>query len=78
MRREDEMPYNMQNPTGKNAHARAEKSSPWDPCMAEIAHKVHRLELVATRIDDPGPDWTEWRAYDDGGTLLKKRRVDGY
>jgi hypothetical protein len=72
------MPYVQQTLTGKYAQAQASKSSPWDPCMAEIAHKVSTLELVATKFTDPGPDWTEWRAYADDGTLLKTRRVDGY
>lgn len=72
------MPYLMQTLKGEAAKKKAAMSSPWDPCMADIAHRIHRLELHGSMIAEAGRDWTEWRAYDDGGTFIKARRVDGY
>lgn len=72
------MPYISQTLRGSVAKEAAGKMGPFEPCMPEDAHRVEKLELVCSSFDDPGDDWTEWRAYRDDGTLLRSRRMSGF
>lgn len=39
---------------------------------------VNRIEIMATRIDDPGDDYCEYRVIDCQGKVLAVRRELGY
>jgi hypothetical protein len=40
--------------------------------------KTETLEVHGSEINDPGPDFCEFRAFDAGGNLVGTKRVNGY
>lgn len=44
----------------------------------EIVSKTETLEVHGSEINDPGPDYCEFRAIDAEGTIIGTKRVNGY
>jgi len=45
---------------------------------AEIVTKTETLEVHGSEVNDPGPDYCEFRAFDASRNLVGTRRVNGY
>lgn len=43
-----------------------------------VAGRVHRVEVWASNIEDPGADYYELVAYDENGNEIGRKRVDTY
>ena len=52
------------------------------PCGAgfseKIVSKTETLEVHGSEINDPGPDYCEFRAIDAEGNIIGTKRVNGY
>lgn len=73
------MPYLMEVQTGEAARQLVRRARPLGPGFPEeTALKAEKVEVHASTFTDPGPDWCEFRLFDQSGQLLEKRRVDGY
>ncbi len=54
-------------------------SAPFGPGFSdEQVNKASWMEVWGTGINDPGPDYTEFRLRDISGTVVATARIDGY
>jgi len=64
---------------GTPARDHATEKRPIGPGLTpEQALRVHRLEIWATSMNDPGPDRCEFRCFDSMGKLIHSVSVGGY
>jgi hypothetical protein len=70
------MPYLHETKTGADARETAARLPPFGPGIERA--DIHRLEVWASDFKEPGDDYCEFRAFDEGGRLLATRRVGGY
>ena len=70
--------YMIAKISGPEAQQVAKDEEPFGPRFpANVVESITRLEIWATNFKDPGPDFTEFRAYAKD-TLLKTRRIAGF
>jgi hypothetical protein len=48
---------------------------PWWP--EAICTSIERIDWIVSGLDEPGECWQEFTAYDSGGRILGKHRVQG-
>lgn len=72
------MPYTQMRLTNEEAQKKAAETGFISPNMLEQSSRVRVLELVCSSFSDPGPDWSEWVAYDDHGQVIGRRHMNGY
>ncbi len=64
---------------GGRARKQAQAPPPFGPGFAaEIVAKTEKLEVHCSEFKDPGPDFTEFRAFDAEGALIARQRIGGY
>ena len=65
--------------TGNQAKQSAASKPPFGAGFsAEIVTKTETLEVHGSEINDPGPDYCEFRAIDASGNIIGTKRVNGY
>lgn len=73
------MPYMYQRWIGDAARREGSDTSLLGASLApRTLKRLERLELICSLCSDPGPDWSEWVAYDRQGQVIERRRVNGY
>jgi hypothetical protein len=75
------MPHRLHvHATPEGARTAATMRQPMGPGIDEpdILDHIVRLETWASSFKDPGPDWCEFRCYNNQGELFHTVRVDGY
>jgi hypothetical protein len=70
------LPYLYETKTGDDARKAAATKPPFGPGIDRP--DIHRFEVWASGIKEPGADYCEFRVFDEGGKLLDTRRVKGY
>lgn len=57
----------------------AKSSPPFGPGFTdEQIKQAERMEIWASRVNDPCADFTEFRLLDNGGGVVAKKRIGGY
>lgn len=71
--------YLVSDMTGTEARDAAKRCPPFGPGFpAELAELAERLEVWGTSCDDPGPDKTVFKLFDEGGRVIGERELAGY
>ena len=71
--------YKIQEFTGNDAKKYAANSPPFGMLLPqEMASKVEKVEVWGTSFSDPGPDYTDHRAFDKSGKQITNFIVSGY
>ena len=65
--------------TGETARQTAASSPPFGPGFdPDVVAKTETLEVWASSFKDDGSDFCEFRALDQSGALIGRRRLAGY
>jgi hypothetical protein len=73
------IPYLYRKSEGAQARKEAAEAPPFGPGFPpDIVARTERLEIWCSRFEDPGPDYSEVKAFDAQGQLLGSRCQDGY
>jgi len=65
--------------TGNQAKQSAASKPPSGAGFSEkIVSKLETLEVHGSEVNDPGPDYCEFRAIDAAGNIIGTKRVNGY
>tara|TARA_R110000824_G_scaffold350598_3_gene537534 strand:+ start:336 stop:554 length:219 start_codon:yes stop_codon:yes gene_type:complete len=71
--------YKIQEFTGNDAKKYATSSPPLGMLLPqEMVEKVEKVEIWGTNFSDPGPDFTDHRAFDKSGKQITNYIVSGY
>jgi len=64
---------------GGRARKQAAAPPPFGPAFCpEIVARTETLEVHSTGVNDPGPDYCEFRAINAEGTIIGTQRINGY
>jgi len=70
--------YMVATISGPEAQQIAKDEEPFGPRFpADVVGNLTRLEIWATEFKNFGPDFTEFRAFDQD-TLIRRRRIKGF
>jgi hypothetical protein len=72
------MPYISETWHGTKAKEHALNTSQHAANMPDLAEQTERIELHCSKFGAPGGDWCEYLAFDETGTLLRTRHINGY
>lgn len=73
------MPLLRDSYSGQQAREQAEEQPPLGPGMPQdILPHIEKLEVWASKFEEPGPDYCEFRAFNAKGERIFTKKVDGY
>lgn len=71
--------YEISRENGEKAKKEAASPAPFGAGFdKETVEKIETLVTMASSFSDPGPDFTEFVAYDSTGIEIGRKRVEGF